>query len=161
MVADGAHLLLSLSLVALVFRTRRAEPYLVAVLAAAIPDSDKFVFDPLVRMGYLDGLIWTHRGLTHSLLFAVLLVSVLSLVGPWRAAVVGIVSHLTFDFLSGGVRLFVPFDPRLYGLQFDWILMNVVTMVASVTTIFGTLLYLHRRAVARRLLRRLGAVEPD
>jgi inner membrane protein len=160
MVADGAHLLLSLALVLVLFRARRAEPYLVAVLAAAIPDSDKFVFDPLVRMGFVDGVVWTHRGLTHSLLFGVLLISVLSLIGPWRAAAVGFVSHVTFDFLTGGVRLFAPFDTGLYGLEFDWLLVNILTMAASVTVLFGGLLFRHRRAVARKLLDRVG-VDPN
>jgi inner membrane protein len=160
MVADGAHILLSLSLVLVLFRARRAEPYLVAVLAAAIPDSDKFVFDPLVRMGVVDGVVWTHRGLTHSLLFGVLLVLALSLIGPWRAAAVGFVSHVTFDFLTGGVRLFAPFDTGLYGLEFDWLLVNILTMAASVTVLFGGLLFLHRRAVVRKLLDRVG-VDPN
>ncbi|QKY20279.1 metal-dependent hydrolase [Halolamina sp. CBA1230] len=161
MVADGAHLLLSLSLVLVLFRARRAEPYLVAVLAAAIPDSDKFVFDPLVRMGYLDGILWTHRGLTHSLLFGILLVLALSAIGPWRAAAVGFGSHILFDFLSGGVRLFAPIDTELYGLEFDWLLLNIVTMLFSVTVILGGLLFLHRRAVVRRVQRRVDALRPD
>jgi inner membrane protein len=157
MVADGAHILLGLALVLVLFRARRAEPYLVAVLAAAIPDSDKFVFDPLVRLGLVDGILWTHRGLTHSLLFGLLLIAVLSLIGPWRAAAVGFVSHVTFDFLTGGVRLFAPFDTGLYGLEFDWLLVNVLTMAVSVTVLFGGLFYLHRRAVARKLVDRFGA----
>lgn len=161
MVADGAHLLLSLALVLLLFRARRAEPYLVAVLAAAIPDADKFVFDPLVHHGYVDGLIWTHRGLTHSLLFGVLLVLVLSQMGPWRAAAVGFFSHVTFDFLTGGVRLFVPFDSGLYGLEFSWVLVNVLTMVFSVTAIFAMLLYSRHRVRVRRLLARLGDPASD
>ena len=161
MVADGAHLLLSLALVLVLFRARRAEPYLVAVLAAAIPDSDKFVFDPLVRMGYLDGILWTHRGLTHSLLFGVLLVLALSAIGPWRAAAVGFGSHILFDFLSGGVRLFAPIDTGLYGLELDWLLLNLVTMLFSVTVILGGLLFLHRRAVVRRVQRRVNTIRPD
>jgi inner membrane protein len=161
MVADGAHLLLSLSLVLVLFRARRAEPYLVAVLAAAIPDADKFVFDPLVRMGFVEGILWTHRGLTHSLLFGVLLVVVLSAVGPWRPAAVGFGSHVLFDFLTGGVRLFAPLDTGLYGLEFDWVLANIVTMVFSVTVLLGGLLFRHRRAVVRRVQRRVGALRPD
>lgn len=161
MVADGAHLLLSLALVVLLFRARRAEPYLVAVLAAAIPDADKFVFDPLVVLGYVDGVVWTHRGLTHSLLFGAVLVLALSLLGPWRAAAVGFVSHVTFDFLTGGVRLFVPFDAGLYGLEFNWLLLNILTMVFSVTVILAALLHARHRARVQRLLARLWAPSPD
>lgn len=141
MVADGAHVLASLALVLVVFRARRVEPYLVAVLAAAIPDSDKFVFGPLVRLGYLDGAVWTHRGLTHSLLFGVVLVLVLSQLGPWRAAALGFFSHVTFDFITGGVRLFVPFHPGLFGFELSWVLLNVATMTLSVAGIIGGLFY--------------------
>lgn len=161
MVADGAHLLLSLALVLLLFRARRAEPYLVAVLAAAIPDSDKFVFDPLVQLGYVDGAIWTHRGLTHSLVFGVLLILVLSLLGPWRAAAVGFFSHISFDLLTGGVRLFAPFDPGLYGLQLSWLLLNIMTMVFSVTVILAALVHLRHRARVQQLVARLRGPSPD
>lgn len=156
MVADGAHILLGLAFAMLVFRTRRAEPYLVAALAAAIPDADKFVFTPLLRLGYVDGFVWIHRGITHSLLFGVVLILVLSMVGPWRAAVVGFVSHVIFDFLTGGVQLFAPFSDRFFGIDLSWTLMNVVSMVFAVTVLMGGLLYLHRPDVALRLLDRVG-----
>jgi len=159
MVADGAHILLGLAFAMLVFRTRRAEPYLVAVLASSIPDSDKFVFTPLLRMGYVDGFIWIHRGITHSLLFGVMLVLVLSSIGPWRAAAVGFASHVTFDFLTGGVQLFAPFSSRFFGFDLGYTLMNVVSMVFAVTVLAGGLLCLYRPNVALRLLHRVG-VEP-
>lgn len=136
MVMDGVHILLALSLVWVLFRARRVEPYLVAVLAAAVPDADKFVFDPLVRLDYVHGAVWAHRGVTHSLLFGVLLVAFLSLFGPWRAAAVGFVSHVSFDFLTGGIRLFAPFDAGVYGLSYNWLLTNVVTSVVAVTVLF-------------------------
>lgn len=162
MVADGAHVLASLALVLVLFRARRVEPYLVAVLAAAIPDSDKFVFGPLVRLGYLDGAVWTHRGLTHSLLFGVVLVLVLSQLGPWRAAALGFVSHITFDFLTGGVRLLVPFHPGLFGFEFSWVLLNVATMTLSVATIIAGLLYARHGTRIQQLFTRLsGEPSPD
>lgn len=136
MVADGAHILLSMALVLLILRERQPEPYFVAVLAASIPDADKFVFTPLIELGYIEGVIWFHRGVTHSLLFGVLLVFVLSIFGPWRAAVIGVFSHLCLDFLTGGVRLLIPLDNGLYGLEFNWLLTNVLAMVVAVTILF-------------------------
>lgn len=137
MVADGAHILLSMALVLLLLRAREPEPYFVAVLTASIPDVDKFVFAPLVEMGYVEGAVWVHRGITHSILFGVLLVAVFSVVGPWRAAVIGVVSHLSLDFLTGGVRLLVPLDSGLYGLNLSWLLANVAAMVAAVVILFA------------------------
>lgn len=142
MVADGAHILLSLSLVLVIFRTRRAEPYLVAVLAASFPDVDIFVLHPLVENGYVDGVIWTHRGLTHSLSVGVLLILILSYFGPWRPAVVGFFSHVFFDFLTGGVRLFAPLDSSLYGFTVDWTVANVIVICISTITLFTGLFYM-------------------
>jgi inner membrane protein len=136
MVADGAHILLSMALVLLILQERQPEPYFIAVLAGSIPDADKFVFSPLIELGYIDGVIWFHRGVTHSLLFGVLLISVLSIFGPWRAAVIGVFSHLCLDFLTGGIRLLIPLDNGLYGLELGWLLMNVLAMVVSVTILF-------------------------
>ncbi|GAB3680762.1 hypothetical protein GCM10028857_03910 [Salinarchaeum chitinilyticum] len=139
MVADGAHILLSMALVFLLLQKREPEPYFVAVLAASIPDIDKFVFTPLIELGYVDGPIWFHRGVTHSIFFAVLLVTVFAYFGPWRAAVIGVASHLCLDFLTGGVRLLIPFDTGLYGLNLSWKLANVVAMVVAVTILFAGL----------------------
>jgi len=55
MVATGVHILISLALVVLLFRSERPEPYLVTALAAAVPDIDTFVFRPLIELGYLEG----------------------------------------------------------------------------------------------------------
>ena len=136
MVADGAHILLSLALVLLLLRERQPEPYFVAAIAASVPDADKFVFSPLVELGYVESIIWFHRGVTHSLLFGVLLVFVLSFFGPWRAAVIGVFSHIGLDFLTGGVRLLIPLDNSLSGLELGWLLMNVLAMVVSITILF-------------------------
>ncbi|WP_408960122.1 metal-dependent hydrolase [Natrinema sp. 74] len=140
MVADGVHILLGLALALIVFRSRRPEPYLVTALAAAFPDSDIIIFRPLVELGYVEGVLWAHRGLTHSLPVAVVVVALLSAVGPWRAAAIGYGSHILFDYLTGGVRLFAPFDYALYGQSFDWLLVNLLTSVFAVTVILGGLL---------------------
>lgn len=156
MVADGAHILLSMALVFLLLRERQPEPYFIAVLAASIPDVDKFVFTPLFQMGYVDGVIWFHRGVTHSLLFGVLLVAVLSFFGPWRAALLGVVSHLCLDFLTGGIRLFVPLDNGLYGVEFSWVLANILAMVVAVSILFTALLQRKYRARIQSALTSVG-----
>ncbi|QCW02661.1 metal-dependent hydrolase [Natrinema pallidum] len=140
MVATGVHILLSLALISVLRRSGRPEPYLVGALAAAVPDSDTFVFRPLVEIGYAGGVLWGHRGLTHSLLGGVVVIVLLSFVGPWRAAAIGFGSHVVFDFLSGGVRLLAPLDRTLYGLSFDWVLLNALTSVFAVTVLLGDLL---------------------
>ncbi|SDE88070.1 metal-dependent hydrolase [Halorientalis regularis] len=159
MVADGAHILLSMALVYLLLRERRPEPYFVAVLAASIPDADKFVFTPLVRLGYLDGVVWFHRGVMHSLLFGAILVAVLSLFGSRRAAIIGVVSHLCLDFLTGGVRLLVPLDNGLYGLEIGWLLTNVAAMVVAATILFAGLVDRRYRSRIRSALARLALRE--
>lgn len=58
---------------------------------------------------------------THSLLFGVLLVS---MSGFRRAAVIGVVSHLCLGLVTGGVRLLVPLDDSLNGLEFSRDLAN-------------------------------------
>lgn len=156
MVADGAHILLSMALVFVILREREPEPYFVAVLAASIPDADKFIFSPLYRLEYVDGIIWFHRGITHSLLFGVLLVAVFATVGPWRAAVIGVVSHIGLDFLTGGVRLFVPLDNGLYGLEFSWLLTNVIAMIVAVSILFVGLVHRKYRAGSRSVLTELS-----
>ncbi len=140
MVANGVHILISLALVVLLFRSGRPEPYLVAALAAAIPDIDTFVFRPLVELGYVEGTLWMHRGLTHSLLAGIALTVLLAAFGPWRAAAVGFGSHVLLDFLSGGVRPFAPFDPTLYGVSADWLLLNMLISIIAVTVLLGGLL---------------------
>lgn len=142
MVADGTHVLLGLAIVLVLFRSRRPEPYLVSVLAAAFPDVDILVLQPLVQQGYLHGAIWTHRGVTHSLLMGVVVVAVLSSVGPWRAAAAGFLTHIVSDFFTGGVQLFAPLDNGLYGMRLGWILVNAVLMSLSIFAIVGGLAYM-------------------
>jgi len=142
MVATGVHILVGLALVVLVVRSRRPEPYLVAALAATVPDSDTFVFQPLVELGYVAGALWSHRGLTHSLLGGIIVVAFLSYFGPRWAAAIGFGSHLFLDSFSGGVQLFAPLDQTLYGLSVDWLLLNSLTSAVAVPMILGGLLAL-------------------
>jgi inner membrane protein len=134
-VADGVHILLAVALVIVLLRTERVEPYLVAILAAGVPDLDKYLFTPLIYSGYLSGPIWTHRGITHSLFAFALFVGAAHLVGQGRAAAVGYGSHLAADFATGAIRLFAPFTVRLHGLYYDWVFGNVVagTFALAVT----------------------------
>lgn len=126
MVADGIHILLGVALVALLARTDRVEAYLVVILAAGLPDLDRYLFSPLVYGGYLSGPIWTHRGITHSLAVLCLVIGVGHLLGYWRPAAIGYGSHLIADFLTGSIRLGAPFTTRPYGLHYDWMLGNIV-----------------------------------
>ncbi|OAQ54580.1 hypothetical protein HTG_03225 [Natrinema mahii] len=140
MVATGVHILCSLALVALVVRSRRAAPYLVAALAAAAPDADTFLFRPLVELGAVDGTLWSHRALTHSLLGGLVLIGLCAAVGPWRAAVLGVGSHIALDLVSGGVYLLAPVDDTVYGTSVDWLLLNGTVSAVAVTVVLGGLL---------------------
>lgn len=140
MVATGVHILVGLALVVLGVRSNRPEPYLVAALAATVPDIDSFLFRPLIELGYVAGVLWSHRGLTHSLLGGVIVVAFLSYFGPPRAAALGFGSHVVLDALSGGVRLFAPVDQTLYGLSVDWLLLNSLTSAVAIPTILVGLL---------------------
>lgn len=135
MVADGVHVLFAIALVVVLLRTRRAEPYLIAVLAAGGPDLDRYLFAPFIYRGYLAGPLWTHRGITHSLFLMAVFVAVAYAVGHWRAGVIGYGSHLVADYATGGIRLFAPLDASLYGLYLDWMLGNLVVGAFSVVVI--------------------------
>ncbi|MFA9504181.1 metal-dependent hydrolase [Natrinema sp. H-ect1] len=140
MVATGVHILCGLAVVMLVTRSRRGAPYLVAALATAAPDADTFLFRPLVELGAVHGALWSHRALTHSLLGGLVLIGVLSAVGPWRAAVLGVSSHIALDLVSGGVRLLAPIDDTVYGTSVDWLLLNAAVSAVAVTVVLGGLL---------------------
>ena len=139
MVADGVHIMCGLALVLLITRSRDVEPYLVAALAAEVPDVDVFLFHFVVRD--LRGLMWAHRGITHSLAAAAAFVLLASLVAQWRAAAVGYLSHLSLDLLTGGVLLLAPLDTAVYGVSTDWYLLNGVVGFLSVAIIVGGLAY--------------------
>lgn len=126
MVDDGIHILLGVALVALLIRPDRVEPYLVVVLAASLPDLDRYLFAPFVYTGYLSGPLWTHRGITHSVVALVLVVGTAYAVGLEAPAALGYGSHLAADFLTGGVRLLASLSTAQYGLYYDWVIGNVV-----------------------------------
>ncbi|SFF78798.1 inner membrane protein [Halopelagius inordinatus] len=135
MVADGVHVLVALALVLSIFRSERPEAYLVAALAAAFPDIDSYIFPTLVDLGVVHGAVWTHRGMTHSLFVGVVVVLALSYFGPWRAAAVGFLSHVTLDFVTGGVLLVAPVTAVRYGVSAGWLLLNMVASVVSVAVL--------------------------
>lgn len=139
MVADGVHILLGVALVSLLLRTDRVEPYLVVILAAGLPDLDRYLFTPFLYSGYLSGAIWTHRGITHSLAAFLLFVGAARLIGHWRPAVLGYGSHLVADFLTGGIRLFAPLSIRPHGLYYDWMLGNLVAGGFAVVVVLADL----------------------
>ncbi|MFT4890774.1 MAG: inner membrane protein [Halobacteriales archaeon] len=154
MVADGIHILLSIALVMVLLRTDRVEPYLVGILTAALPDLDRYLFTPLIYEGYLSGAMWSHRGITHSLFAFALLVGLGYAVGYWRPAAIGHGSHLLADFWTGGIRLFAPFNLRLHGLYYDWMLGNVIvgSFASIVVTVgLGLLIYRDRTREATAL----------
>jgi inner membrane protein len=150
MVADGVHVLLGPALVMLLFRSGRAEPYLVAMLSAGLPDLDRFLFGPLIDWGYLAGPLWAHRGITHSLLVMALFVGLAHQVDEARAGAIGYGSHLAADFLTGNVRLFAPFDVTAYGLGYDWLLGSAVAGgFSSVVLVVGVVAMARRERVDR------------
>jgi len=116
-VNNAVQILLALALVAAVLRPRERAPYLVAVAAAAFPVLDGLLLTPLVEAGHLAGPLWTHRSVTHSLVAGVAVVAVAAAVGHWKAGALGYAAHLVPDFLFGGVKLFLPFDATVYGVQ--------------------------------------------
>ncbi|RDI71704.1 metal-dependent hydrolase [Halopelagius longus] len=142
MVAHGVHVLVGLALAFLCFRAERPEPYLVAALAAAFPDIDSYVFPSLVDWGYVAGSTWAHRGVTHSVFTGVAVVLVLSYFGPWRAAAVGFLSHILLDYVTGGVFLLAPFVTVRHGFSTNWLILNSLTAVFSVTVMLAGARYL-------------------
>jgi len=106
---------------------RRAEISLFAAGCAMLPDADVLGFSFGIRYGDL----WGHRGLTHSLLFALVVAAAVTLLllhknlrGHWRVFLTlfaATASHGLLDaFTSGGlgVAFFSPFDRARY--FFPW-----------------------------------------
>jgi inner membrane protein len=162
MVADGVHVLLGPAVVMVLLRTRRVEPYLVALLFAGVPDLDRYLFDvlSLPTNGYVWESVFVHRGITHSLLAMALFVGLAYLIGEWRAGAIGYGSHLTADLLTGGIQLFSPFALQRYGLELNWLLASAVTGASSsAVLVVGVMAMSHPervdqfRAVVRRRVR--------
>ena len=116
-----AHGLVGASVVTLVHPNadlKHWKPLLLGFILANCPDLD-FGFS------FLLGWSGSHRGFTHSLLFAFLVAGGIFIVlrhQNWRipsAYSAAFLSHPILDYLSaksGGVRLFIPFDNSPYGL---------------------------------------------
>jgi inner membrane protein len=141
-VADSIHILFGLAVVAVLVRSRRPEPYLVAALAAGLPDADIFLLGPLVANDLVTGAAFTHRGLTHSLAALVAFVLIARAVGQALPAAVAYGSHLLADFASGQVMLFAPVSTQRYGLSYDWVLSSAVVGVVSVALLSAWVLVL-------------------
>lgn len=96
----------------------------VAVLCSILPDIDVLGF----RFGIRYGALWGHRGMTHSLLFAIFVAAVMSLrfrlPASERLKLAGILfviaaSHGLLDAMTNGglgVAFFSPFDRERYFL---------------------------------------------
>lgn len=97
---------------------------IVAIIASLLPDIDH---PKAIISGYMPGaghavrLVVSHRGATHTAIFAVVVVSLLSLVAApvsiMAAAGAGILSHLVADMLTpAGVPLLLPVSRRAFRL---------------------------------------------
>jgi inner membrane protein len=153
MVADGVHVLLGPALVMILLRTERVEPYLVALLFAGVPDLDRYLFGALSlpTNGYVWESVFVHRGITHSLLAMALFVGIAYLIGEWRAGAIGYGSHLTADFLTGGVELFSPFVVQRYGLELNWLLASATAGALSAVVLTGGVMVMAHPERADRL----------
>lgn len=123
------HLVVSAALCEMApLRERPARVRVAAVLVAILPDADVWG----LRFGIRYGDLWGHRGLTHSLTFALLSGLVVAWVvrrcwrgGPRFAALAALLvpvaaSHGLLDAMTHGgglgVAFFSPFDPTRYYL---------------------------------------------
>lgn len=102
----------------------RTSVVLVAVIAALLPDIDHpkaIVSGYLPGVGHAARLIVSHRGATHTAIFAAAIMALLLLVAAPTpivlAAGAGIVSHLAADMLTpAGVPLLMPLSRRAFRL---------------------------------------------
>ena len=154
MVADSVHILVGVALVALVNRTDDAVPYLVAALTAAVPDVDLFLFTFVLPEA--SAPVFAHRGITHSLLVAVVVVTLFAPLGEWRAAALGYGSHLVADYLTGQVMLLAPASTDTYGVAFGWYTLSAVLGGAAIAVVLVTVVAFSRPdavALVRRHVR--------
>jgi len=140
---NAVHILFALALVILILRTPKLKPYLVALICVSIPITDNYLFTPLVKLEYLDGPIWTHRSITHSLLAGALLMAIFYYIRFWKSALIGYTAHLVPDFFTGGIKLFLPFNTVNYGFNFSWWLTSAILGLFSGIVILASFLTLH------------------
>lgn len=152
MVADSVHVLVGVALVALVCRTDDAVPYLVAALVTAAPDIDVFLFTFVVRGP--SAPLFGHRGITHSLFAAAVVVALFAPLGQWRVAAMGYGSHLLLDCLTGEVMLLAPAVTDVYGVAFEWYLMNAVMGGLAIVVVAGAVVAFSRPDAVARARRR-------
>ncbi len=152
MVADSVHILVGVALVALVRRTDDAVPYLVAALAAAVPDADVFLFTFVVRGP--SAPLFAHRGITHSLFAAAVVVALFAPLGQWRVAALGYGSHLLFDCLTGEAMVLAPVVVETYGVALGWYLVNALVGGLSIAVIAGTVVAFSRPEAVALVRRR-------
>ena len=120
---------------------------LICLFGSLLPDIDSpksligWIFRPLSNFFEL---IFGHRGIFHSLFFAILLSGVIWMFSHRFALAffIGYLSHLLIDgFTRQGVRLFYPFKARLKGFCktggiFEYVLLLVlVVLIIIVTTV--------------------------
>lgn len=132
----------------------RAGVVVVAVIAALLPDIDHpkaIVSGYLPGVGHAARLLVSHRGATHTAIFAAAIMALLLLVAAPTpivlAAGAGIVSHLVADMLTpGGVPLFIPITRRAFMLAprpilavTDWILEALATVGSMVLIVLVVL----------------------
>jgi len=118
-------------------RKRIPRPVLITgIVASMLPDADVLMF----RFGATYDSVWSHRGFTHSLGFALLIAGVAAvllrrLAPPLTAfafVLVAIASHGLLDMLTNGghgVAIFWPLSDQRY--FFDWRPIQVAPLVTN------------------------------
>lgn len=127
----------------------RAAIVCVALIASLLPDIDHpraIVSGYLPGVGHAARLVVSHRGATHTALFAAAIVALLTLINApvpiVTAAAAGIISHLIADMATPqGVPLLIPLSRRAFRLAprsilwaSSWIL-EAVALVGSLVLI--------------------------
>ncbi len=122
-----------------------------------LPDIDtdtSTISNMLKPLRRLHGLITSpfkfgsHRGITHSLLYALLLALPFIKIPIFALAVfLGISSHILLDMISGGVCLFSPLSNKRIRLGsiktnsfMEWICFGVIMTIAGLTVVRGGIL---------------------
>jgi inner membrane protein len=113
--------------------------WVAGMICSALPDLDVIGF----KFGIHYGDFWGHRGFTHSLVFAVLMASIVAFALLWRRAsgiglfglfaylLLATASHGVLDAMTNGglgVAFFSPFDNTRYFLPWRPILVSPVAL---------------------------------